>query len=326
MTVLVAVAALAAACARVARPAPAPMRIVVLSDLNGPYGSVDYGPEVSHAIELTVETWRPDLVLIAGDMIAGQRPALPDERVRAMWAAFDSVVAEPLRRARIPVIFTLGNHDASGFPAHARDRRIAAEYWRSAAGAGVVRPRVGEYPFHYAVSIEDIFVVALDATTARTSTDSTQLAWLRRVLRSDAARAADMRIVLAHVPLHAVAEGRNQPGEVQDDPEALKAILEQEDVRLFVAGHHHAYYPARDGALEMLHAGAVGDGPRPLIGSSLAPYRTVTVLDVWPARDSIVDRTYQMTADTLHLVDIRSLPPRIDGINGPVVRRDVTPP
>ena len=302
------------------------MRIVVLSDLNGPYGSLAYGPEVSRAVELTVRTWRPDLVLIAGDMIAGQRPALPDERVRAMWAAFDSVVAEPLRRARIPIVFTLGNHDASGFPAHARDRRIAAEYWRAAGNSSVVRPRVGEYPFHYAVIVEDIFVVALDATTARTSTDSTQLAWLRSVLHSDAARAAAMRIVLAHVPLHAVAEGRNRPGEVQDDPAALRAILEEQDVRLFVAGHHHAYYPARRGTLEMLHAGAVGDGPRPLIGSSLAPYRAVTVLEVWPARDSIIDRTYYITADTLHLVDIRTLPPRIDGINGRVIRRDVTPP
>lgn len=302
--------------------ADASLRIVVLSDLNSAYGSTRYGAEVSHAVKLTIDAWRPDIVLIAGDMIAGQQPSLEDERVRAMWAAFDSLVAAPLREAEIPVVFTLGNHDASGFPAHARDRRLAAEYWRGPAAAGVAEPIVGNFPFYYATRVDDVFIAALDATTSRTFADSTQMQWLRRALQSEAARGANMRIVLGHVPLYAVAIGRNRPGEVQDEPDALRRLIEVHDVNLFVAGHHHAYYPARRGALEMLHAGALGAGPRPLIGSTLEPYRTVSVLDLWPARDSIVDRTYRIDARGIELVDTRVLPERIDGINGWVVRRD----
>lgn len=301
------------------------VRIVVLSDLNGPYGSAAYGPEVHYAVDLTVRAWQPDLVLIAGDMVAGQQPSLSDDRVRVMWAAFDSAVAAPLREAGIPLVFTLGNHDASGFPAHARDRHLAAEYWLGPAAAGVAAVPGGNYPFYYAAEHRGVFIAAIDATTSRTFADSVQIHWLQQTLQSDAARASAMRFVLGHVPLYAVAEGRNQPGEVQDEPDSLRALLEQHGVHLFISGHHHAYFPARRGALDMLHAGALGNGPRPLIGGTGEPYRTVTVLDMWPARDSMVDRTYRIGAGGLELVDPRSLPARIEGINGWILRRDDQP-
>lgn len=188
------------------------MRVVVLSDLNSSYGSMSYEPEVGQAVERTVEEWRPDLVLIAGDMVAGQRPALDDERVQAMWVAFDSVVAAPLRRAGIPLAVTMGNHDASGHPGHERDRRIAAEYWRER------RPDV-------------------------------------------------------------------QP---------------------------------------LLHAGALGQCARPLLEHDAAPAQTVTVLDLFPAADSLSERTYRVHAGVCEAVDPATLPLRLDGINGHVVRRDVT--
>src|SRR5688572_6006739 len=125
---------LAAACTRTLPPVPSdePLVVAVISDLNSGYGSTSYDAEVSAAIT-HIREWQPDLVLIAGDMIAGQRPTLTDENVRAMWSAFDSVVAAPLRADRIPFAFTLGNHDASGHPAHERDRRLAAEHWTDPA-------------------------------------------------------------------------------------------------------------------------------------------------------------------------------------------------
>jgi hypothetical protein len=140
-----------------------PMRVVVLSDLNSAYGSTEYDPEVAHVVRRTVDEWRPDLVLIAGDMIAGQRPTLDDDNVRAMWAAFDSVVAGPLRRAGVPLAVTMGNHDGSGHPGHERDRRLAVEYWGARQGDLGIQDG-GRYPFYYAFTRGDVFFVVLDAT------------------------------------------------------------------------------------------------------------------------------------------------------------------
>lgn len=322
--VILLLAAAAGCAAAPGAPPEAPLRAVVISDLNSSYGSTTYDPEVAAVVRRIVEEWRPDLVLIAGDMIAGQRASLSDENVRAMWAGFDATVAAPLRRAGIPFLFTVGNHDASGHPAHARDRRFAAEYFGDvAAGSGVTPLPGGDFPFHYAVLQRGVLFVVLDASTGSVARDSSQRAWLERTLESAAARGAGMRVALGHVPLYAVAEGRNQAGEVQEEPDALRAQLERGGVRLFVSGHHHAYYPGWRGELELLHSGQLGQGPRRLVGSSLPPYKSVTLLELFPSRDSVAERTYAVAGDSLRVVDIGTLPPRVDGVNGHVIRRDL---
>ena len=300
---------------------PAIVEIAIISDLNSAYGSTTYDAEVETAVAL-IRKWRPDLVLIAGDMIAGQRPALTDGNVRAMWSAFDSVVAKPLRTAGIPLAFTLGNHDASGHPAHERDRRLAAEFWNDT----VHTPRLqyvdrSRFPRYYAFVLKDIFVISIDASTGGVHGDSGQIRWLRSTLASPLAQDAKMRMVLGHVPLYAVAEGRNQRGEVQSEPDSLRALLSAGGVRMHISGHHHAYYPGRRDALELLHAGAVGSGPRRLLGTTGAPYKTVTLLRVFTDRDGIEIRTWRVDGDRLTPVDAATLPERIDGINGYVVRR-----
>jgi hypothetical protein len=297
-----------------------PMRVVVLSDLNSGYGSTEYDPEVARAVRHAVGEWRPDLVLIAGDMIAGQRPGLDDANVRAMWAAFDSVVGAPLRRAGIPLAVTLGNHDGSGHPGHERDRRLAAEYW-DARGPDIPVLEGGRYPFYYAFTFGDVFFLVLDASTGGVVADTAQMGWIEATLATPSARAAGLRVSLGHVPLYAVAAGRNRPGEVQADPDSLRAVLEAGGVRLHVSGHHHAWYPGRRGALDLLHAGALGQGPRPLLGSDLPPTKTVTLLHLFPAADSVMERTFRAHGDTLESVDPQTLPLRIDGINGPVFLR-----
>src|SRR5688500_8155320 len=167
-----------------------PLVVAVISDLNSSYGSTSYDPEVAHAVSLIAEG-RPDLVLIAGDMIAGQRPSLSDDNVRSMWSAFDSVVAAPLRRAGIPFAFTLGNHDASGYPAHARDRRLADEYWSDGRHAPplqyIDRTR---FPRYYTFLMRDVFFTVIDASTGELHADTAQLHWLRTTLVSPAARRA----------------------------------------------------------------------------------------------------------------------------------------
>jgi hypothetical protein len=310
---------------RLAAAAP-DLRIVVLSDLNGSYGSTTYEPEVHLAVALTRDVWRPDLVLISGDMIAGQRPSLPDELVRSMWNAFDSVVAGPLRAAGIPFAFALGNHDGSGHPGHERDRAFAEAFWRGAPSSGVAIADSARFPFYYSFSHGDLSVVAWDATTGRLAGDSVQLAWLRAALASPAARRARMRIVLGHLPLYAVAEGRNRAGEVLDEPDALRALLEEHGVRAYLSGHHHAYYPGRRGRLDLHHAGAAGQGARQLIGSALPPVQTASVLDLFLARDSIAYTAYRLSgAGAPAAIDAALLPAEIHGINGWVRRIDLAP-
>ncbi|MHB1169432.1 MAG: metallophosphoesterase family protein [Longimicrobiales bacterium] len=292
-----------------------PLRIAVLSDFNSAYGSTTYEPEVSAAVAIVTDEWRPDLVLIAGDMVAGQRPSLTDANVRAMWAAFDSVVAAPLRAAGIPFAFTIGNHDGSGHPGHERDRRLAQEHW-TARGAMPPLAFVDStsFPFQYAFTLGDVFFLVADASTGAVAADAAQLDWMRRMLTSDAARNARTRIALGHVPLYAVAVGRNRPGEVQAEPDSVRRILERGGVAMYVAGHHHAYYPGRRGGLLQFSTGALGQGPRPLVGSDAAPYKSLTLLTIDDS--GIRERTFGIAGDSIWPVDPQSLPPRIHGING----------
>jgi hypothetical protein len=320
-------AALPLACVaqRTAPPAAAPLRAVVISDLNAPYGSTHYGPEVHHVIARIVGEWRPDVVLIAGDMVAGQSPQLPDSVVLAMWREFDRVVAAPLRAASIPLVVTLGNHDGSAYPAHARDRRLAASYWRGDPAPAGQLALLGEhdYPLHYAARFGDVFIAAWDATNQESARDSVLLGWLQRALESAEARTARHRVVLGHLPLYGVAVGRDRPGEILVHGDSLRRQLEAWGATLFISGHHHAVYPGRRGGLDLLHAGALGDGPRQHVGADAPPLRTVTMLEF--QADSLAMETWEVRPDgALELLPLDRLPPVLCGTHGWVARRDVS--
>lgn len=302
---------------------PKDLRVVVISDLNSSYGSTDYEPEVHRAIELIRDEWRPDLVFAAGDLIAGQRPSLTDGEVRAMWSAFDAAVAAPLRESGIPFGFTLGNHDASAYPAHERDRRLAVAFWSDPQHhPGVAFVDSSHFPLYYSFRQGDLFGLSWDATYDGTVEDAELMEWVHAQLSSDEARTARYRFVLGHLPLYAVAEGRNRAGEVLQKPDSLRSILERYDVHTYVSGHHHAYYPGRRGRLELLHTAALGQGPRQLIGSVLPPTQAITILD-FPADADTVHYTTLAFGDSLEVIETTDLPPIIEGMNGYVVRRDL---
>ena len=90
------------------------IRLVIISDLNSRYGSTTYESQVETTIPLISE-WHPDLVLCAGDMVAGQKLSLTEENIQAMWNSFDRYIAQPLRQTKQPFAITIGNHDASGY-------------------------------------------------------------------------------------------------------------------------------------------------------------------------------------------------------------------
>jgi predicted MPP superfamily phosphohydrolase len=312
-----------------ALPPRGDLRVVVISDLNSSYGSTEYEPEVHRAVEMIVSRLRPDLVLAAGDLIAGQRPTLTDADVRAMWAAFDEAIGRPLREAGIPFGFTLGNHDGSAYPAHERDRRLALEHWRASEhDTGVAWVDGSGFPVRHSFLAGPLFVLSWDASNAHTIDDAEAMAWVEAQLADPAARAARWRIVLGHLPLYAVAVGRDRPGEVLDRPDELRRLLEQLEVDMYVSGHHHAFYPGRRGNLELLHAGALGQGARQLIGHDAPPVQTMTLLDFDVASGEIRWTTFAFDRDDAdpRILDERDLPERIEGHNGWVARRDQSGP
>lgn len=308
---LLALAALAAGCGAVRSGAdPEPIRALVISDLNGPYGSVGYAAEVTESLERAVRELRPDLVILAGDMVAGQSPGLPDVRVREMWAAFDSSVAAPLRAAGIPLVAALGNHDASAYPAHARDRRLAVEHWRSAPRIGPPLADSIGFPLRYTARIGDVFVAVWDATRQESAEDEELLGWLRAALTSSAARTARHRVVVGHLPLYPVAEGRDRPGEYLLSGDSLRRELERLGATMFVSGHHHAFFPGRRGGLVLLHAGALGSGPRALLDGQAPGATALAVVDFLPDGARIAG--FEVVAGAgLRPISIDTLPPVI---------------
>lgn len=302
------------------------LRMVVMSDLNGVYGSTDYDPEVDKGMAL-VPFWNPDLVVCSGDMVAGQDLTLSPEQMAAMWAAFDDHVAAPLRSAGLPYGFTIGNHDASS-ALGINDKHLfqverdqAAAYWQDPKhDPGIEFIDRFEFPFYYSFRHGDAFFLAWDGSSSHIPAD--KLAWVEKTLASEAAQSARIRILLGHLPLYAVAIGRDQPGEVMDDADQLRAMLEKYNVHTYISGHHHAYYPGHRGDIQLLHMGILGSGPRPLIDSSLPPWKAITVLDVdFDTPELTRYTTYDI--ETLDRIEYEALPRFLTGHNGMVLRRDI---
>lgn len=303
------------------------VRLVVISDLNSAYGSTDYDPEIDKAIAL-LPFWQPDLVVCSGDMVAGQNPALTPEQINAMWQAFDAHVAAPLRQQKVPFGFTVGNHDASSaLGVHdqflfQQERDLASNYWANPAhGTGVNFIDRDQFPFFYTFEHQGIFFMAWDGSSSRIPAD--KMAWVEQALASDTAQQAKARILLSHLPLYGVAVGRDEPGEVMANADQLRAMLERYNVHTYISGHHHAYYPAHRGRLQLLHTGILGSGPRPLIDSRLPPWKTLTVVDVdFSDPDLTTYTTYDM--QTLRTIEYDDLPRFLAAHNGVVLRRDIT--
>ncbi len=290
------------------------LRIVVFGDFNGPYGSVDYPSAVARVMRAVAEVWRPDLWLSPGDVVAGQKLSLSDERLSLMWSAFDRELAAPLRDAGIPYAITLGNHDASslreadGSYRFARDRAAAGAYWGQPMYDGnLAYLDRSAFPFRYAFRAGQVVVVVLDASSA--TVDAEQRAWLGQVLAVPSARAAEMRVVLGHLPLVAVSEGRQAPGEFIAEALGLREVMQQGDVDLYISGHGAAYYAGELDGLELLFAGGVG--ARPLLGGDGEARSTVTLIDVWYRPLSVRYTTFDV--DTMLPIPAAVLPAEIEG-------------
>jgi Icc-related predicted phosphoesterase len=298
------------------------LRLVVISDLNSQYGSTEYEPEVTQAIALILQ-WQPDLVLCGGDMIAGQKATLTESQIESMWAAFDEQVAAPLRQQQIPFGFTIGNHDGSGAIKDQtlifqNERELAQGYWQQQPSYLNFVDRAN-FPFYYSFQQQNVFFLVWDASTAQISPQ--QLEWIEQTLQTPAAQQASARIVLGHLPLYPVAQTKNQPGEYLAAGKKLRSLLAENQVFMYVSGHQHVYYPGRIDSLELLHAGALGQGARQLINSELPSRQTITVLDLDLPEISLTYSTYDAT--TWQQIALEELPTSIPHKDGTIWRHDI---
>lgn len=290
------------------------VRIVVISDLNGSYGSVDYSKDVHRAVSAIVAL-SPDLVLSTGDMVAGQRlPPLSEVDVRAMWRAFHVAVSDPLARAGIPLAVTPGNHDASAYSGFEAERRIFEDEWRAR------RPEVqfvdsDTYPFFYAFDIGPARIVSIDAT--RTSQlDPAQMNRLETVFDG----AGPARIVFGHLPLWPFTIGRET--DIIGDT-ALETLFARIDVDLFLSGHHHAFYPGQLENFSVVSLAGLGGGSRKLIGTNERGPKSIVLLDIDP--DGTIRVSALKSPDFEGAVDVQTLPKSLN-TGGQVIRRIDTVP
>ncbi len=286
--------------------------IAVIADLNDSYGSTTHNQHVHAAARWIGEALKPDLVVSAGDMVAGQRHGLDYE---AMWAGFHHAMTDPLTRAGVPLAVTPGNHDASGSPAFWEERAHFAREWiRRRPNLTFVDDSF--YPFYYAFEIGPALFISLDATTVG-PLDEAQRQWVRRTLEANAHK--DVQFFLGHLPLFPVAHGRQH--ETLGDLE-LEALFEEFDVDMMIAGHHHAYYPGRRGDVLHLHAACLGSGPRILLeGEEVRSPRNVAVIRF--DSTGILDVQGYLSPDFTETVDLETLPPHIGDGDERIWRMDV---
>lgn len=244
-------------------------RVAVVSDLNGSYGSKEYGQAVHGGVRFLTDELKPDLVISTGDMVAGQRAGLD---YAGMWAGFHAAVSNPLAAAGIPFAVTPGNHDASGSAKFVNERVQFVSEWQARVPDVKFVDR-SFYPLYYAFEVGPALFISMDATTTG-PIDNDQRVWLRGILERHKDKA--VKIVYGHVPLYPIAQGREH--EIMDDA-ALENMLVEYGVDMMITGHHHAYYPGRRGALRMVGMSCLGSGARRLVGTEEVSEQSIAVVE-----------------------------------------------
>ena len=290
------------------------LRVAVISDLNGSYGSARYDADVDRAIERIIEL-QPELVISTGDMVAGQRrPHLTRTEVEGMWSAFHQHVSEPLRDAGIPLAVTPGNHDGSAYTGFSLEREIYDRQWQSR------RPDLQfiddrGYPFYYAFVVGHVLFISLDATVVG-HLPVEQMQWLRTMLTKHG-RNYSRRVVFSHVPLWPLARGRER--EYIGDP-GLQKLLADEGVELYLSGHHHAFYPAVHHGIGFVGQACLGAGPRSLIGTPQRSSRSFTILEL--GSETILVSAYRAPRFD-EVIDWATLPASIRSTAAELLRADL---
>ncbi|HEY0898060.1 MAG TPA: metallophosphoesterase [Sphingobacteriaceae bacterium] len=288
-----------------------PLKVLVISDLNSSYGSTTYSEEVTAVIS-KLDSIKPDIILCAGDMVAGQKRSLTETEIQSMWTSFDENVLSPINKLKIPFGFTVGNHDAS--PSFKLDRELAQQFWKTnAAETNLSFVDSTHYPFYFSYVKNNVFFLSWDASGSQVPREVYD--WMKGQLKSKIARKARLRILLGHLPLYPIVESKNKPGELIASADSALLFMKDHRIDLYISGHQHAYYPATKNGVRLLNAGAIGDGPRKIMGHTAEPKKAYTIFEV-PVR-SAKKFTYRTQVPISHeIIEKASLPDSVTGING----------
>jgi hypothetical protein len=288
--------------------------IAFISDLNGRYGSTSYDKRVTDAID-TLVGLRPDLVISGGDMVAGQKqPKLDRDRLEQMWQGFNNTVADPLRRAGIPLAVTAGNHDGSAFPEFAVERQQFELQWRGRVPEVDILPG-SEWPRRYAARMGSFLLLAFDGTLPGRLPDTERL-FLERMLQQYG-NSATATIVFSHLPMWPLTRGREH--EIIDDPDLL-ALLHRNGVDVYASGHHHAFFAGTDDAgMVHLGIGALGGNARAFSGTGSRQPFSFALLTLEGGEVSVISRAAPGFQDE---VPATQLPAAITGPLGTLRRME----
>ena len=254
------------------------LRLAVIADMNGSYGSDAYDAEVVKGIDMIIAD-RPDIVINAGDMVAGQKPKLD---YRKMWKGFHANVTQRLLDAGILMAQVPGNHDGSAYPKYEKEREIYIDEWNQRKPAlDYVDDSL--YPLSYSFMLKGVFFVALDATTLDPLPDDT-LAWFEGQLAKNPSKYRP--VVFFHVPLYPITTIK--PTEILRD-DRIPPILEKYHVQLVLTGHQQAYFPAKLRGVTYVHSGALGGGPRPVRQNNGIAPKTLTFVNIYPNSEPYID-------------------------------------
>lgn len=290
--------------------------VIAISDLNSSYGSTNYEEGVGRVIARIIQQ-QPDLVICTGDMIAGQKTSLSDQNLLEMWDAFDEKILSPLSEAGIPVMFTVGNHDASKSPTFERDQNFARDFWEKQKDKlGIKFKNQDHFPFYYSAEFENLNVISWDASGAQFSDD--EWSWIEDELAFFSE--SKPTIVLGHLPVYPVAQGRNKRGEYLAHGDSVLQLLNQYNVDAYFSGHHHAYYPGKRDSVLLIANGALGGGPRMLLDSDLPAQKSYTKFNIDESGKIVNVEGLKPEGDA---IAIGSLPALINGEKGFVYRKDV---
>jgi hypothetical protein len=277
-------------------PGETSFRFVVISDSNGPYGSIAQGTPVPKAVASIVGAVRPELVVHNGDMVAGQRADFTREHLERMWEGYHEAITQPLLLAGIPLAPVAGNHDAS--PNIPREREMFRHQWRRPAFVPeltFVADR--DYPIRYTFTHKGALFVVMDGASGRV--EEGDLRWLRTQLES--AKIYTARFVFSHVPLHkftdahfgdvvqreeAHEELRRPAGEDELEYSGLDKhfrvynLFLETNVTMLFSGHYEVYYKGRYGALRVVSTGNIAGTRRALSGQDRGQGPSYVVVDV----------------------------------------------
>lgn len=294
-----------------------PLKIMVISDLNASYGETTYPEDVPYVLSL-LDSIKPDMILCAGDMVAGQKATLTEQHINDMWASFKITVLAPIEKLQITFGFTVGNHDAS--PSYTTDRKLAKAFWQQHSGAtNLTFVDSTHFPFYFSFIKNNVFIISWDAAGSQIPAEV--YAWMQQQLQSSTAKNARLRILLGHLPLFPIVESKNKQGEIVAAPDSALHFFKTNNINLYISGHQHGYYPAQKEGVYLFNAGAIGNGPRPIMGYDSPAKKAYSIIQI-PVKNAKAFSHQTYMPITNALIDINSLPDSVVGFNGVLKRQD----